>query len=128
MICAYCGRVRHRCQCALPDSPLRRFLERRPLPADYVPLLRDQPYKRAVPPQIKQAQRAILRRHALEWTQALQSTYGTCCINCGSDEKLVLDHIVPIARGGVSELSNMQLLCAICNRIKGKLVIDCRPR
>jgi 5-methylcytosine-specific restriction endonuclease McrA len=129
MICAYCGKVTHRCQCALPDSPLRRFLERRPQPTDYQPLLREQPYKRAVPPQIKQAQRALLRRHAQLWMLSLQNTYGECCANCGSVDKLVIDHIIPIARGGISALENLQLLCAVCNRIKGKLAIDCRhPR
>jgi 5-methylcytosine-specific restriction endonuclease McrA len=38
----------------------------------------------------------------------------------------VLDHVIPVAKGGQSVLENLQLLCAECNRLKGKLVIDCR--
>lgn len=129
MICAYCGRVAHRCECARADSRLCQFLAQRSPPADYFPHFRQQPYKRGVPPQIKRAQRALLRRHAREWYAALVEQYGKQCANCGQvppENPLVLDHIVPIARGGLSELANLQLLCATCNRIKGKLVIDCR--
>ena len=51
---------------------------------------------------------------------------GERCANCGAAEKLVLDHVIPIAKGGLSQLENLQLLCTECNRIKGKLMIDCR--
>jgi 5-methylcytosine-specific restriction endonuclease McrA len=129
MICAYCGRVAHRCTCARPDSALQQFFARRSAAFPFTPLYRAQPYKRAVPPQIKKQQRDLLRRHARNWYAELVQQYGESCANCGAlppDHSLVLDHVVPIARGGCSELANLQLLCAVCNRIKGKLVIDCR--
>lgn len=127
MYCAHCGRVAHRCQCAAENSRLRQFLARRP--AEYQPLWRNDPYKRAVPPQIKQKERAILRKNYDVCFAELAEQYGEQCANCGlssDDTKLVLDHIISIAKGGKSEIDNLQILCAECNRIKGKLCIDCR--
>ena len=57
---------------------------------------------------------------------AWRRIFGEHCANCGGVDTLVLDHIIPIAKGGRSRYDNLQLLCADCNRIKGKLVIDCR--
>lgn len=87
------------------------------------------PYKRGVPPQIKRRERNTLRRHYAEWFAALSATYGATCANCDvplAEEKLVIDHVLPIAKGGQSIYENLQLLCGECNRIKGKLYIDCR--
>lgn len=42
------------------------------------------------------------------------------CAACGSPDELVIDHIIPVARGGSCEQSNLQALCAPCNRQKGK--------
>lgn len=84
------------------------------------------PYKRAVPPQIKRRERQILRANYGSWHGQLAEAFGERCANCGETEALVLDHVLPIAKGGRSRLDNLQLLCATCNRIKGKLVIDCR--
>jgi HNH endonuclease len=41
------------------------------------------------------------------------------CVQCGSNEELEFDHIVPVARGGSNTERNVQLLCAACNREKG---------
>ena len=90
------------------------------------PLQRSRPYKRAVPPQVKRRERSTLQRNYHEWYQQLAAVNGERCANCGSDDALVLDHVVPIAKGGLSQLDNLQLLCAECNRIKGKLMIDSR--
>ena len=40
------------------------------------------------------------------------------CVNCGSNEKLEYDHIIPIAKGGANTVRNIQLLCEPCNRTK----------
>lgn len=90
------------------------------------PLRRSSAYKRAVPPQLKRRERQALRANYTDWFERLRAAYGECCANCGAGDSLVLDHIVPIAKGGRSHVDNLQLLCAECNRIKGKLVIDCR--
>jgi hypothetical protein len=44
---------------------------------------------------------------------------GGRCANCGSDELLQFDHVIPVALGGSSTAANLQLLCAPCNRDKG---------
>ena len=44
------------------------------------------------------------------------------CAGCKGDFPFKLfevDHVVPRSRGGTDHLSNLQLLCASCNRIKG---------
>jgi 5-methylcytosine-specific restriction endonuclease McrA len=40
------------------------------------------------------------------------------CADCGSTDDLTVDHIIPLARGGRGELSNLQTLCRRCNGIK----------
>ena len=103
---------------------MRRFLARGG--RDYAPLNRDRPYKRGVPPQIKRQQRRELKKHYRQWHDQIAARDGECCANCGAENKLALDHILPIAKGGESQPDNLQLLCATCNQIKGKLAIDCR--
>jgi 5-methylcytosine-specific restriction endonuclease McrA len=125
--CAYCGRVEHRCQCADENSHTRQFFARGQ--TAFAPLWLDKPYKRGVPPQIKQRERLTLRRHYNVWYLALVETYGAQCANCGvaaAEMKLVIDHVLSIAKGGLSTQDNLQLLCIECNRIKGKLCIELR--
>lgn len=130
LYCAYCGRVTHRCSCDATDSKLRQFLTRHPDAPAYQAKTMSTPYKRGVPPQIKRRERAILRKNYDEWYTLLATRDGEQCCHCqaqADDDKLVLDHIISIAKGGTSVIENLQILCAECNRIKGKLCIDCRP-
>jgi tetratricopeptide (TPR) repeat protein len=41
------------------------------------------------------------------------------CAQCGSQENLEYDHIIPVSRGGANTERNLQLLCEPCNRCKG---------
>jgi len=41
------------------------------------------------------------------------------CVNCGSQNRLEFDHIIPVAMGGGNTARNIQLLCEECNRGKG---------
>ena len=44
------------------------------------------------------------------------------CNGCGMDYPfriLEVDHVIPKARGGTDHIDNLQLLCSLCNRIKG---------
>lgn len=53
-----------------------------------------------------------------EW-DSLFVRAGRMCAACGGTEKLQVDHIVPISRGGRTELGNLQILCRRCNISKG---------
>jgi len=51
------------------------------------------------------------------------------CINpdCdGLDDKLSVDHVVPLSKGGGNTIENIQPLCLTCNLRKGTKVIDYR--
>lgn len=43
---------------------------------------------------------------------------GAACARCGSTERLTVDHVIPMIRGGSDELSNLQTLCKSCNSAK----------
>lgn len=43
------------------------------------------------------------------------------CQSCGKtalESELTLDHIIPLARGGKNDISNLQTLCRPCNQHK----------
>jgi len=40
------------------------------------------------------------------------------CVECGAEDDLQFDHVIPLARGGGSASANVQLLCGDCNRLK----------
>lgn len=43
------------------------------------------------------------------------------CYVCGNDtvnEKITVDHIIPLSRGGINHRVNMKLCCSCCNRQK----------
>lgn len=42
-----------------------------------------------------------------------------CCQQCGTEDGLSVDHIVPRSLGGDDSLSNLQVLCGLCNSSKG---------
>ncbi len=44
---------------------------------------------------------------------------GGRCVECGSQEHLEYDHVIPLAMGGSNTDRNLQLLCEVCNRRKG---------
>lgn len=44
------------------------------------------------------------------------------CTNCGSNEKLEFDHIIPFSKGGSNTYRNIQLLCEKCNREKSNSI------
>jgi hypothetical protein len=45
----------------------------------------------------------------------LRRIYGSPCWACGATERITLDHVVPIARGGHHSIGNALPLCLSCN-------------
>lgn len=60
-----------------------------------------------------------------EWIE-LCNKYENKCLCCGSTGKLVLDHIIPLIKGGTNTIDNAQPLCKSCNSKKNVKVIDYR--
>ena len=47
---------------------------------------------------------------------------GGKCVECGSNEDLEFDHIIPFSKGGSNTYRNIQLLCEHCNRSKSNKI------
>lgn len=63
----------------------------------------------------------------VEW-KGLVAHYGNKCLCCGrSDVALTVDHVVPVSKGGTSNIDNLQPLCLSCNSKKQDKIIDYRP-
>jgi len=52
-----------------------------------------------------------------QWRDVLDE-YHHCCGYCGKKGKLTLDHIVPLAKGGAHDISNIVPACRSCNSRK----------
>ena len=62
-----------------------------------------------------------------EW-QILLASCENKCVCCGLECKPEADHVVPIAKGGTSNINNIQPLCRSCNASKGTKIIDYRMK
>lgn len=91
--------------------------------------------------QTHKQERAILQRNrkarerqsgvkitAQEWVN-LKDKYGNKCLCCGrNDTVLAMDHVVPLSKGGIHSIDNIQPLCKSCNSHKSDKIIDYRPK
>ena len=44
------------------------------------------------------------------------------CVECGSQERLEFDHIIPLSKGGSNTARNIELRCESHNRTKGATI------
>jgi len=45
------------------------------------------------------------------------------CVQCGSNQNLEFDHIIPVSKGGSNTERNIQILCGKCNRKKTDKIV-----
>lgn len=60
-----------------------------------------------------------------EWV-SLCNFYGNRCLCCRKKKRLEADHVVPVSKGGSSNINNVQPLCRSCNARKGTKTTDYR--
>lgn len=82
-------------------------------------------------PSVKHKQRRQLIKHNGgshtddQWFELCEK-YHHRCLGCGANGKMTKDHIIPICKGGTSDINNLQPLCDQCNQMKGDMIIDFR--
>ena len=72
--------------------------------------------------------------HSVDDWKKLKIKYKNCCLCCGRQEPftdlyyqyLTEDHIIPISKGGINSIDNIQPLCILCNNKKKISIIDFR--
>ena len=97
-----------------PPKPARRRPAAKPRPAR----------PRALPKPRAEGRRDPIPRGAKQHLYGVQEHR---CAGCGDLLRMRLlevDHIVPVKAGGSSQVDNLQLLCAYCNRRKGTGTMD----
>ncbi|HQZ65411.1 MAG TPA: HNH endonuclease [Planctomycetaceae bacterium] len=47
--------------------------------------------------------------------QRVWKRHGGRCAECGANDYLEFDHVIPVAKGGSNSDANVQLLCRRCN-------------
>lgn len=53
------------------------------------------------------------------WAACVEFHNGACAYCLRSNQKLTLDHVIPLAKGGAHDVSNIVPACESCNKSKG---------
>lgn len=73
----------------------------------------------------RKKQRTAARRVTLQ--RKVRAAHGDAgCHHCSAvlPEGGVIDHLVPISRGGLSTVANMRVVCVVCNASKKDQLLD----
>lgn len=82
---------------------------------------------RAVASEFRHKREAWLRNNESTLTKKqIRELFSThpFCEYCGSTEKLTLDHIIPVSRGGPNTLENVTIACKSCNSSKNNKTLE----
>ena len=79
----------------------------------------------------KGVDRRAVRRASSKFRSTLIEMYGRVCFHCGAAitedaphdavNRLTIEHLVPLGRGGGHDISNLRLACYPCNQAWGVL-------
>ena len=61
----------------------------------------------------------------VEWIDLCEK-YDNLCLCCKKKNPLTVDHVIPISKGGLNIIENIQPLCKKCNCAKHDKIIDYR--
>ncbi|MEV7979325.1 HNH endonuclease [Streptomyces sp. NPDC086519] len=70
-------------------------------------------------------QRTVARRVTIQ--RRVREAHGDAgCFHCSAPlpEGGVIDHLIPISRGGLSTVANMRVVCLLCNASKKDQLMD----
>lgn len=77
---------------------------------------------------ISSRMRDAIREEAMKLNDSIKRKVferdGRYCAVCGCSEKLCIDHIIPVSRGGFTVLDNLQVLCEKCNLQKSNMTME----
>lgn len=63
----------------------------------------------------------------VEEFQEICEKFGNRCLRCGEKNlTLTIDHIIPLSKGGINDIDNIQPLCRSCNAMKYNKIFDYR--
>jgi 5-methylcytosine-specific restriction endonuclease McrA len=81
--------------------------------------------RKAVSRMASHRRRALMRKtqvaaFTIDDVAARCSVFGDLCAYCGGGERMTIDHVIPISRGGPHILANLRPACQRCNFSKHK--------
>lgn len=69
-----------------------------------------------------QARKGKRKRVSTRVALAVFDRDGYECRKCKTRKNLTVDHVIPVSRGGQTEMDNLQTLCGDCNSRKGSRI------